>query len=187
MDDDDKLSLSMKTVAATVAVLIAAVLSYIQKLGMEKEMVYASVRAIIQLSIVGFVLEFIFTRRNVLWILLAYLFMVTYYFKVLLINTWSLIWIFTWVADCFSRSHSRQKSKTYPEWKLYSRNIDSHRNKYHTLCACHAWCLPFHFKVHHPHCRYDGRQRHDSHRSHNEKTPWRSQTTKGPGIVWYSN
>lgn len=87
MDDDDKLSLSMKTVAATVAVLIAAVLSYIQKLGMEKEMVYASVRAIIQLSIVGFVLEFIFTRRNVLWILLAYLFMVTYYFKVLLINT----------------------------------------------------------------------------------------------------
>lgn len=87
MDDDDKLSLSMKTVAATVAVLIAAVLSYFQKLGMEKEMVYASVRAIIQLSIVGFVLEFIFTRRNVLWILLAYLFMVTYYFKVLLINT----------------------------------------------------------------------------------------------------
>lgn len=87
MDDGDKLSLSMKTVAATVAVLIAAVLSYIQKLGMEKEMVYASVRAIIQLSIVGFVLEFIFTRRNVLWILLAYLFMVTYYFKVLLINT----------------------------------------------------------------------------------------------------
>lgn len=87
MDDDDKLSLSMKTVAATVAVLIAALLSYIQKLGMEKEMVYASVRAIIQLSIVGFVLEFIFTRRNVLWILLAYLFMVTYYFKVLLINT----------------------------------------------------------------------------------------------------
>lgn len=87
MDDGDKLSLSMKTVAATVAVLIAALLSYIQKLGMEKEMVYASVRAIIQLSIVGFVLEFIFTRRNVLWILLAYLFMVTYYFKVLLINT----------------------------------------------------------------------------------------------------
>ncbi|KAH7656860.1 UPF0014 family protein [Dioscorea alata] len=76
MDDGDKLSLSMKTVAATVMVLIAAMLSYFQKLGMEKEMVYTSVRAIIQLSIVGFVLEFIFIRRNVLWILLAYLFMI---------------------------------------------------------------------------------------------------------------
>ncbi|KAM0953264.1 putative UPF0014 family protein [Dioscorea sansibarensis] len=76
MDDGDKLSLSMKTVAATVVVLIAVMLSYFQKLGMEKEMVHASLRAMIQLYVIGFVLEFIFTRRSVLWILLVYLFMI---------------------------------------------------------------------------------------------------------------
>ncbi|RLN00269.1 UPF0014 membrane protein STAR2 [Panicum miliaceum] len=40
-------------------------------------MLYAIARAFLQLSVVGFVLQFIFTQKNALWILLAYLFMVT--------------------------------------------------------------------------------------------------------------
>ncbi|KAL5721055.1 Agglutinin-like protein 3 [Ranunculus cassubicifolius] len=67
----------VKPVAATAVVLIAVVLSYVQSLGLEKEMIYAIIRAFVQLSIVGFVLQFIFTQKNAGWIVLAYLFMVT--------------------------------------------------------------------------------------------------------------
>ncbi|KAJ0987717.1 hypothetical protein J5N97_006073 [Dioscorea zingiberensis] len=74
--DGDKLSMLMKPVAATAAVMVAAGLSYFQKLGMEKEMVFATTRAMIQLSFIGFLLDFIFTRRNDFWILFTYFFMV---------------------------------------------------------------------------------------------------------------
>ncbi|EYU38496.1 hypothetical protein ABFS82_12G136900 [Erythranthe guttata] len=67
----------IKPAAALAVVALAVVMSYFQKLGLEGEMVYSILRAFIQLSIIGFVLEFIFNQKNVLWIILAYLFMVT--------------------------------------------------------------------------------------------------------------
>ncbi|KAJ1443872.1 UPF0014 family [Sesbania bispinosa] len=67
----------LKPVAATAVVFLAVGLSFSQKLGMEVEMVIAVIRAFIQLSIIGFVLQFIFNQENAGWILLAYLFMVT--------------------------------------------------------------------------------------------------------------
>ncbi|XP_039136195.1 protein ALUMINUM SENSITIVE 3 [Dioscorea cayenensis subsp. rotundata] len=67
----------LKPALATAVVLMAVVLSFLQKLNLEGEMVYAIVRAFIQLSIIGFVLEFIFTQKNAAWIILAYLFMVS--------------------------------------------------------------------------------------------------------------
>lgn len=67
----------VKPVAATAVVCLAVALSFYQKLGLELEMVVAIVRAFIQLSIIGFVLEFIFRQDNAGWILLAYLFMVS--------------------------------------------------------------------------------------------------------------
>lgn len=66
----------IKPVLALVVVLMAVILSYTQKLSLEGEMVYSILRAFIQLSIIGFVLQFIFTQGNALWIILAYLFMV---------------------------------------------------------------------------------------------------------------
>ncbi|KAK1389485.1 Aluminum sensitive 3 [Heracleum sosnowskyi] len=66
----------VKPVAATAVVLLAVLLSYFQKLGLESEMVYSILRAFLQLSVIGFVLEFIFTQDNSVWILMAYLFMV---------------------------------------------------------------------------------------------------------------
>ncbi|XP_077232947.1 protein ALUMINUM SENSITIVE 3-like [Tasmannia lanceolata] len=67
----------LQPVAATAVVLMAIVLSFVQKLGLEKEMIYSMARAFLQLSVIGFVLQFIFTQKNIGWILLAYLFMVS--------------------------------------------------------------------------------------------------------------
>lgn len=66
----------VKPVCATAVVFLAVGLSFSQKLGLEVEMVVAILRAFIQLSIIGFVLQFIFNQDNAGWILLAYLFMV---------------------------------------------------------------------------------------------------------------
>ena len=68
----------LKPAAATSVVLMAVVLSFFQKLGLEGEMVYAIARAFLQLSVIGFVLQFIFTQKNAGWIILAYLFMVCF-------------------------------------------------------------------------------------------------------------
>ncbi|OEL23319.1 UPF0014 membrane protein STAR2 [Dichanthelium oligosanthes] len=67
----------LKPVAATAVVAMAVALSFAQRLGLEREMLYSVARAFLQLSVVGFVLHFIFTQKNAPWILLAYLFMVT--------------------------------------------------------------------------------------------------------------
>ncbi|XP_078169161.1 UPF0014 membrane protein STAR2-like isoform X2 [Carex rostrata] len=67
----------LKPVAATALVVMAMALSYSQKLALEKEMLFAMARAFLQLSVIGFVLGFIFTQKNAGWILLAYLFMVS--------------------------------------------------------------------------------------------------------------
>ncbi|KGN58910.1 protein ALUMINUM SENSITIVE 3 [Cucumis sativus] len=66
-----------KPFLATAIVVLAVLLSYFQKLGLEAEMIYAIFRAFLQLSVIGFVLQFIFSQQNLSWILLAYLFMVT--------------------------------------------------------------------------------------------------------------
>lgn len=67
----------LRPIAALAVVAVAMVLSYSQKLGLEKEMIYSIARAFIQLSAIGFVLEFIFNQANVAWIFLAYVIMVT--------------------------------------------------------------------------------------------------------------
>ncbi|XP_030451415.1 protein ALUMINUM SENSITIVE 3-like [Syzygium oleosum] len=67
----------VKPVAALAVVLMAVALSYTQRLRLEREMLYAIFRAFLQLSIIGFVLQFIFNRQNSGWIVLAYLFMVS--------------------------------------------------------------------------------------------------------------
>lgn len=67
----------LKPLAATMVVVMAVLLSYLQKLGLEREMIYSIARAFLQLSIIGFVLQFIFSQENSLWIILAYLFMVS--------------------------------------------------------------------------------------------------------------
>lgn len=67
----------LKPLAATAVVAMAVALSSTQRLGIEAEMLYAIARSFLQLSVIGFVLHFIFTQSSPLWILLAYLFMVT--------------------------------------------------------------------------------------------------------------
>ncbi|XP_011048448.1 PREDICTED: protein ALUMINUM SENSITIVE 3-like [Populus euphratica] len=67
----------IKPLAATAVVLMAVILSYMQKLGLEGEMVYSIVRAFLQLSVIGFVLQFIFSQDHAVWIILAYMFMVS--------------------------------------------------------------------------------------------------------------
>ncbi|OMO72676.1 hypothetical protein CCACVL1_17662 [Corchorus capsularis] len=64
-------------VAALAVVFLAIILSFIQKLGLEMEMLYSVFRAFLQLSVIGFVLQFIFEQPNSGWIILAYLFMVS--------------------------------------------------------------------------------------------------------------
>lgn len=67
----------LRPLLALSVVGVAIIVSFSQKLGIEKEMAYSILRAFIQLSIIGFLLEFIFTQTSVLWILLAYGVMVT--------------------------------------------------------------------------------------------------------------
>ncbi|KAG0604370.1 hypothetical protein M758_10G166900 [Ceratodon purpureus] len=67
----------LRPVMALAVVAVAIGVSYSQKLGIEKEMAYSIARAFLQLSIIGFVLEFIFTQTSGLWILLAYCLMVS--------------------------------------------------------------------------------------------------------------
>ena len=57
--------MSNVTLALTFSlVLIALFISYRQNLGLEKDMIIGSVRAVIQLSLVGFVLKFVFNLDN---------------------------------------------------------------------------------------------------------------------------
>ncbi|XP_030452441.1 protein ALUMINUM SENSITIVE 3-like [Syzygium oleosum] len=66
----------IKPLAALAVVAMAVGLSYLQKLGLEREMVYSIFRAFLQLSVIGFVLQFIFNRQSIAWIFLAYIFMI---------------------------------------------------------------------------------------------------------------
>ncbi|GLJ16887.1 hypothetical protein SUGI_0291340 [Cryptomeria japonica] len=73
----DFLTGMLKPVAALVIIVLAVTLSIYQKLGLEWEMTIAIARAFLQLSIIGFVLQFIFTQKNAIWMLAAYVFMVS--------------------------------------------------------------------------------------------------------------
>lgn len=66
----------IKPLLALAVVIMAMVLSYLQKLGLEGEMIYSIFRSFVQLSIIGFVLQFIFSQKTSVWIVVAYLFMV---------------------------------------------------------------------------------------------------------------
>jgi putative ABC transport system permease protein len=82
----------LKPAAATAVVAMAVGLSFSQRLGLEGEMLYAIARAFLQLSAIGFVLQFIFAQKNALWILLAYLFMVCMYvWMVWYLGVWYLL------------------------------------------------------------------------------------------------
>jgi putative ABC transport system permease protein len=74
---DNSIGMLEPFLAVIVAVAGAVVVSYYQQLGIEQEMTISIIRGIIQLSIIGFVLEFIFKQPNVVWIFIAYIFMVT--------------------------------------------------------------------------------------------------------------
>ncbi|KAJ7535392.1 hypothetical protein O6H91_12G031300 [Diphasiastrum complanatum] len=65
-----------KPLAALVILAMAILMSYLQKLDLEREMIYSIMRSFLQLSLVGFILEFIFKQKNPLWIIAIYLFMV---------------------------------------------------------------------------------------------------------------
>lgn len=67
----------IKPVVALSIVAMAVVLSYFQRLGIEFEIAYSIFRAFLQLSVIGFVLQFIFNQNNAVWIILIYLFMVS--------------------------------------------------------------------------------------------------------------
>ena len=57
--------MSNVTLALTFSlVLIALFISYRQNLGLEKDMIIGSVRAVVQLTLVGFVLKFVFNLDN---------------------------------------------------------------------------------------------------------------------------
>lgn len=66
----------IKPLLALAVVIMAMILSYLQKLGLEGEMIYSIFRSFVQLSIIGFVLQFIFSQKTSVWIVVAYLFMV---------------------------------------------------------------------------------------------------------------
>lgn len=57
-------------------VLIALFLSYKEKLGLEKDMLIGSARAVIQLTVIGFILKFVFNLDNILFTTLILLIMV---------------------------------------------------------------------------------------------------------------
>ncbi|CAK9171652.1 unnamed protein product, partial [Ilex paraguariensis] len=65
----------LKPALALSVAVMAAILSYMHKLGLGGELVYSFSRAFLQLSVIGFVLQFIFSHKNTGWIILAYLFM----------------------------------------------------------------------------------------------------------------
>ena len=68
----------LKPLAAAGVVALDVALSFTQRLGIGREMLSAIARSFVQFSIVGFVLQFIFSQKNTApWILLAYLFMVS--------------------------------------------------------------------------------------------------------------
>jgi putative ABC transport system permease protein len=57
-------------------ILLSLALSYKEKLGLEKDMLIASVRAVVQLTIIGFILKFVFALNNLFFTSIILLIMV---------------------------------------------------------------------------------------------------------------
>ena len=70
----------LKTLASLTLIVATVAVSYWQRLGLEKDMVWSNVRAFVQLSLIGFVLNFIFNQEGwvgLLWIFGAFCLMVS--------------------------------------------------------------------------------------------------------------
>jgi putative ABC transport system permease protein len=65
-------------IASFILVLIPLIISYIQKLKIEKELFFNSIRAFLQLTILGFVLEFLFQIKNPIYYIPLITFMLIY-------------------------------------------------------------------------------------------------------------
>ena len=65
-----------RILGALVLVGLAMGISRWQRLGLEKDMLVAVVRAFVQLTAIGFALEFIFSRESPFWIILVVAIMV---------------------------------------------------------------------------------------------------------------
>ena len=93
---NESLALSM------VLVLVAIVVSYREKLGLEKDILWSIVRAVIQLIIVGYVLKYIFNVNHAVLTLLMVLFI------------------------CFNAAWNAQKRSKYIDKAFLSSFIDPH-------------------------------------------------------------
>lgn len=74
MNNGANISISSLLIASSL-VMVSLLFSYSQKLKLEKETIISVVRAVIQLIIVGYVLEYIFGQKNPLFTTLLLLFM----------------------------------------------------------------------------------------------------------------
>lgn len=75
MNGSSTISITSLLIASSL-VMVALILSYWQKLKLEKETVISVIRAVIQLVAVGYVLEYIFGFKNPVFTTLLLLFMV---------------------------------------------------------------------------------------------------------------
>lgn len=75
MEQTANISISSLLIASSL-VLVTILFSYWQKLNLEKETIVATIRAVIQLVAVGYVLKYIFNMKDVLFTCLLVLFMI---------------------------------------------------------------------------------------------------------------
>lgn len=174
----------VKPAAALAVVLLAVALSYSQNLSLEGEMIYSVFRSFLQLSVIGFVLQFIFNQENSGWIVLAYLFMVKltsnrFFFDSRKLHV--IYSVFLCSLGLCRRLHRRTTCEARATWKVRGRSIYPYRNCNHNVPAHCPQRLSFHSEVYNSSCRNDGRKRHDGHRSYHETaTRWHQDATK-PG------
>ncbi|KAI4371964.1 hypothetical protein MLD38_010252 [Melastoma candidum] len=135
---------------------MAVSLSRFQGLDLDKDMLYSIFRAFLQLSVISFVLDFIFHQANGFWMLLAYLFMV-----------------------CIV-GHTAVR-EACPPGKVNSWDCDPYGDSRDDYSAPVAQGLPLLSTVHHPRRRDDGRELYDSHRGHHEEAPGRHKGADKPG------
>lgn len=67
---------TLSLVLSSSLVLVSIFISYYQKLGVEKEVIIGTIRAVIQLAVVGYILHYIFAANNVVFTLAMVLIMI---------------------------------------------------------------------------------------------------------------
>ncbi|RMD45205.1 MAG: iron export ABC transporter permease subunit FetB, partial [Aquificota bacterium] len=70
--------MEFKFLASYVLVILAFIYSYKEKLGVEKELFFNSIRAFVQLLILGYILVYVFKLKNPMELLLILIFMVAF-------------------------------------------------------------------------------------------------------------